>query len=213
MTELVLIDYGCGNIRSASRALARASEETDSQINIRVTADPETIRKADRLVLPGVGHFADCKTTLASADGAIEAIKEAAIRRAVPFFGICVGAQLLATRGLEDGETTGLDFIQGIVDRISPGDATLAIPHMGWNEIHCEPHPVLNGLGPSPHVYFTHSYVFQCEDADTCLARFDYGGAFTAAVGKDNIFGSQFHPEKSQRTGIQILKNFLNWSP
>ena len=213
MTTVALIDYGAGNIRSASRALAKASADANLGMTVTVTADPDAIRAADRIVLPGVGHYADCREGLTARAGVVEAMTEAVLDKGRPFLGICVGMQLLADKGLEDGETPGLGWIGGVVDRIRPDDPHLPVPHMGWNEIEIGDHPVLAGLGPSPHVYFTHSYVFEAADEADVAARFAYGGAFTAAVARATIFGCQFHPEKSQATGLKILSNFLSWAP
>lgn len=210
---LALIDYGAGNTRSASRALVRASDESGHSHDIIMTDDPNVIRGADRIVLPGVGHFADCMQSLEARDGVVDAMTEAVRRKGTPFYGICVGMQLLASLGLEDGDTDGLGWIHGVVDRIEPFDPDLPVPHMGWNEIYCRDHPVLAGLGDEPHVYFTHSYVMSCEDEGHIAATFDYGGSFVAAVARDTVFGSQFHPEKSQAVGQTILRNFLSWSP
>lgn len=213
MNRIVLIDYGAGNVRSASRALARAAELIDEPAEITVTADPDAVLNADHIILPGVGHFADCMGALIAAEGVVDALNEAVRRKGTPFYGICVGMQLLASLGLEDGETDGLGWIPGVVERLKPWDSTLAIPHMGWNEIYVRDHPVLADLGERPHVYFTHSYVMSCENEAHIAATFDYGGDFVAAVARDNIFGSQFHPEKSQKTGQMILSNFLKWRP
>lgn len=213
MHSIVLIDYGAGNVRSASRALSKAAELAEVSPRIEVTADPDAVLSADRVILPGVGHFADCLEGLTSRPGLVDALTEAVMRKGVPFFGICVGMQLLASLGLEDGETDGLGWIPGIVDRLQPWDPELAIPHMGWNEIMPREHPIFSGIGEHPHVYFTHSYAMSCEDESDIAATCDYGGAFVAAVKRDNIFGVQFHPEKSQALGQKILANFLQWKP
>jgi imidazole glycerol-phosphate synthase subunit HisH len=213
MTDLVLIDYGSGNLHSAERALNEAGKACPGGASVRVTDAPDAVRKADRIVLPGVGHFADCARGLFAREGLVEALSEAVIQRGVPFLGICVGLQLLATRGLEDGVTAGLDWIAGDVDRIEPGPG-LKIPHMGWNGLEIlRPHPVLSDLGDDPHVYFTHSYSFRAKDAADVLAQTDYGAPLTAAIGRDNMVATQFHPEKSQRVGLKLLANFLQWSP
>jgi len=213
VTTIALIDYGAGNVRSASRALARSAELIELDAKILMTADPEDILGADRIVLPGVGHYADCMAGLQSRPGVIDALTEAVRHNGRPFLGICVGMQLLASLGLEDGETDGLGWIPGVVDRLEPWDSELAIPHMGWNEIFPRSHAVLADLGDNPHVYFTHSYAMSCEDENHIAATFDYGGSFVAAVMRDNMFGTQFHPEKSQKTGQKILSNFLKWNP
>ena len=197
MKTIALIDYGSGNLHSAARALRVASNEAKKTREIRITHDPAVLQYADRIVLPGVGHFADCAANLRKHDGLIEGLEEAVLKRGVPFLGICVGQQLLATNGLEDGDTPGLDWIAGTVDRIQPGDG-YRIPHMGWNALTpARAHPVLSDLGEDPHVYFAHSY----------------GQSMIAAVARDNIFATQFHPEKSQRVGLKMLSNFVLWQP
>ncbi len=213
MRTIALIDYGSGNLHSAERALKRAAEDDARPVRIAITSDPNLVLKADGVVLPGVGHFADCAANLRAVDGMIEALNEAVITDGKPFFGICVGAQLLATRGLEDGDVPGLDWISGTVDRIEPGTG-YPIPHMGWNNLNvCIEHPILRGLGEDPHVYFTHSYAFRDAPIDQVVATTEYGETVIAAVARDNIFATQFHPEKSQRTGLKILSNFISWSP
>ena len=213
MKTIALIDYGSGNLHSAARALRVAANNAKKTREIRITADPSAIAYADRIVLPGVGHFADCAANLRKHDGLVEALKEAVLDRGVPFFGICVGQQLLATRGLEDGETAGLDWIPGDVDRIQPG-GDLAVPHMGWNALSFrQEHPILDGLGADPHVYFTHSYAYRNPEASDIAATTEYGETIIAAVARDNMFATQFHPEKSQRVGLQILSNFVLWDP
>ena len=213
MKTIALIDYGSGNLHSAARALRVAANNAKKTREIRITADPSAIAYADRIVLPGVGHFADCAANLRRHDGLVEALKEAVLERGVPFFGICVGQQLLATRGLEDGETAGLDWIPGDVDRIQPG-GSLAVPHMGWNALTFQQkHPILDRLGADPHVYFTHSYAYRNPSAADIAATTEYGETIIAAVARDNMFATQFHPEKSQRVGLQILSNFVLWDP
>ncbi|MEL8056543.1 MAG: imidazole glycerol phosphate synthase subunit HisH, partial [Pseudomonadota bacterium] len=175
--------------------------------------DPAVLQYADRIVLPGVGHFADCAANLRKHDGLIEGLEEAVLERGVPFLGICVGQQLLATNGLEDGNTPGLDWISGTVDRIQPGDG-YRIPHMGWNALtSTRAHPVLADLGDDPHVYFTHSYAYANAAVDHVAARTTYGESLIAAVARDNMFATQFHPEKSQRVGLKMLSNFVLWQP
>ena len=214
MSHIALIDYGSGNVRSVRRALVAAASEAAFNSHIELTSDPERIRRADRVVLPGVGHFADCAEGLRSRPGVVEAMVEAVRANGAPFLGVCVGMQLLADVGREDGETEGLGWIAGAVERISPDDDALPVPHMGWNALEvANTHPVLEGLGEDPHVYFTHSYVFNAVDEADVAARFTYGGAHTAAVARDNLFGTQFHPEKSQRVGLRLLANFLTWTP
>lgn len=213
MASIALIDYGSGNLHSAERALRKAASSLHDDVMISITSCPDTVASSDRVVLPGVGHFSDCASGLRRIDGLVSAMEEAVLRRAVPFLGICVGQQLLATRGLEDGETAGLNWIPGDVDRISPGPQ-YRVAHMGWNELKpVRPHPVLEGLGPSPHVYFTHSYAYTFAGPGDVAALTDYGGDMIAAVARDNMFATQFHPEKSQRTGLRLLANFLSWTP
>lgn len=213
MKTIALIDYGSGNLHSAARALRVAANDANRKREIRITADPEAIAHVDRIVLPGVGHFADCAANLRAHDGLVEALQEAVLDRGVPFFGICVGQQLLATRGLEDGETPGLDWIPGDVDLISPGPG-LAVPHMGWNALEWQnEHALLAGLGDHPHVYFTHSYAYKNPSPNDVAATTEYGETMIAAVARDNMFATQFHPEKSQRVGLQILSNFVLWDP
>lgn len=213
MKTIALIDYGSGNLHSAARALRVAANQAKKTREIRITADPSAIAYADRIVLPGVGHFADCAANLRARKGLVESLQEAVMERGVPFFGICVGQQLLATRGLEDGDTPGLNWIPGKVDRITPG-GDLPVPHMGWNSLNLVgKHPILAGLGEDPHVYFTHSYAYRDPAASDIAATTDYGESIIAAVARDNIFATQFHPEKSQRVGLKILANFVLWDP
>ncbi|MEZ6029243.1 MAG: imidazole glycerol phosphate synthase subunit HisH [Hyphomonadaceae bacterium] len=214
MTRLAIIDYGSGNVRSVQRALEAAANHHEIRLDVILTDDPDRIRQSDRIVLPGVGHYADCAAGLAARKGVIPAMTEAIFRRGVPFLGICVGMQLMADVGREDVETRGLGWIPGAVERITPSDPALPVPHMGWNVLtDIRSHPVLSGLGPEPHVYFVHSYAMKPEIHDHIAARCDYGGKFVAAVARDNLFGAQFHPEKSQKAGQQLLANFLRWKP
>lgn len=219
MQRLALIDYGSGNLRSAAKALERAARETAIATEVLVTADAEEVRRADRVVLPGVGAFADCKAGLAALPGMIEALEARVIHGAVPFLGICVGMQLMARLGREYGVHEGLGWIDGEVVPLDPGDGSwdpaLKIPHMGWNRLVLSeaPHPLLAKLGRAPHVYFVHSYHFQASKRQEVLAQFDYGGLRAAVVGRDNLVGCQFHPEKSQAVGLTLLGNFLKWSP
>jgi len=214
---VAVIDYGSGNLHSAAKALERASRESGADEKIVVTSDPDAVRRADRVVLPGVGAFADCKHGLEAVPGMIEAMTEAAHARGRPFLGICVGMQLLAERGLEHGVTAGLGWIRGDVDRITPSDPALKIPHMGWNTlISRKDHALLDGIALGPtglHAYFVHSYQLAPTDADDLVADTEYGGPITAVVARDNIAGTQFHPEKSQRLGLALLANFLRWKP
>jgi imidazole glycerol-phosphate synthase subunit HisH len=214
MSVVALIDYGSGNLRSAEKALLRASSERGFSQEIVVTADPAVAAKAERIVLPGVGAFADCMRGLCALPGMVEALRDAVLKRGVPFLGICVGMQLLATVGREFGDHAGLGWIAGEVVKLTPSDPVLKIPHMGWNELSfAHPHSLFAGLEPGAHAYFVHSYVFHPADPFHLLASTDYGGAFAAAVGRDNIAGTQFHPEKSQAAGLTILGNFLGWKP
>lgn len=214
MPVVALIDYGSGNVRSVRRALEAAAASDGVDVEISLTSEPDVIRRAERIVLPGVGHYADCNDELRAREGVIEALDEAVRQRGAPFLGVCVGMQLLSDVGREDGESEGLGWIGGVVDRITPSDDELPVPHMGWNElVNLKDHPVLSGLGDQPNVYFTHSYVFGATAPNDVAAEFEYGGAFTAAVARDNIFGTQFHPEKSQRVGLRLLANFLSWTP
>lgn len=210
MQSVALIDYGSGNLRSAEKALRKAAEGLTSPVEVIVTADPEVVARADRLVLPGVGAFAACMSALSSRDGLIEAMTEASRKRGAPFLGVCVGMQLLADRGLEFGETPGLGWIPGEVSKLEPADPHAKIPHMGWNALgDLADKPLLAGLDPAPHMYFTHSFAFWPTDPSHVIATTDHGGRFTAAVAKDNVMGVQFHPEKSQAQGIRLLANFL----
>jgi glutamine amidotransferase len=214
MSTVALIDYGSGNLRSAEKALARASLEHSTGHEIVVTDDPDIVLKAGRIVLPGVGAFADCMRGLSAVSGMVDALGEAVLKRGAPFLGICVGMQLLANVGREFGDTEGLGWIEGEVVKLSPSDPTLKIPHMGWNELAMvQPHPVLEGIASGAHAYFVHSYAIRPRDPRHVLATADYGGAFAAMVGRDNIVGTQFHPEKSQATGLALLGNFLKWRP
>ena len=212
MSLVALIDYGSGNLRSAEKALARAADGRGHTIT--VTSDPVIAAKAGRIVLPGVGAFADCMRGLKALPGMVEALTDAVLGRGVPFLGICVGMQLLAGVGREFGDHPGLGWIAGKVVRMTPADHTLKIPHMGWNELSfARPHPLFAGVEPGAHAYFVHSYEIRPADPAHVLATADYGGPFAAAVGRDNIVGTQFHPEKSQAVGLTILGNFLGWSP
>lgn len=215
--NVAIIDYGSGNLHSAHKALERAAREMGASHEVIVTADPEATLRADRIVLPGVGAFADCRNGLDAVSGMVEAITESVRSRGRPFLGICVGMQLMATRGLEHGETAGLGWIAGDVVAIRPGDASLKIPHMGWNTIDalCD-HPLLAGVPLGPHglhAYFVHSYNLAATNARQVAALADYGSAITAMVADGNVAGTQFHPEKSQALGLGLLANFLRWRP
>jgi len=210
----VLIDYGSGNLRSAAKALERAAREADTRTEIKVTSDADAVRVAERVVLPGVGAFADCKRGLEAVSGMRAALEEAVIRRGRPFLGICVGMQLMAERGLEFETVAGLGWIPGEVVVLKPNDPSLKIPHMGWNALALlEGHPVLDGIASGAHAYFVHSYHFVCAEPRHMLAEVDYGGPVAAMIGRDNVVGTQFHPEKSQETGLRLIANFLKWRP
>ncbi len=213
---VAIVDYGSGNLHSAAKALERAALDLGAP-RIAVTSDPEIVRTADRVVLPGVGAFADCRRGLDAVPGMVEALQEAVHQRGRPFLGICVGLQLLAERGLEHGETAGLGWIKGEVVRIEPSDPALKIPHMGWNTLTLERvHPLFDGIPTGRdglHAYFVHSYHMHVADPADRLATTEYGGPVTAAVARGNVAGTQFHPEKSQKLGLALLANFLKWHP
>jgi len=214
MERVALIDYGSGNLRSAEKALREAARRTGTDAEIRTTADPDFVARADRVVLPGVGAFAACMDALEARDGLVEAMTEAAQDRGAPFLGVCVGMQLLADRGLEFGERAGLGWIGGEVRRLQPSDPRAKVPHMGWNTLAFpRPHPLFAGAGEAPHMYFTHSYAFHPEDETAVAAVADHGGRFAAAVAKGNLAGVQFHPEKSQAEGLALIGRFLAWRP
>jgi glutamine amidotransferase len=209
-----IIDYGSGNLRSAAKAFARAGGDIDSAEDVVVTSRPEDVRGADRIVLPGQGAFAECRRGLAAVPGLEEAIVEAVTARGRPFFGICVGMQLMAQRGREFETVAGLGWIGGEVVAIEPAEPSFKIPHMGWNELdlHRE-HPVFDGVAGGTHTYFVHSFHFAVADKANLLATADYAQTLTAAVGRDNMVGTQFHPEKSQDAGLRLIANFLRWRP
>ncbi len=216
MASVALIDYGSGNLRSAQNALARAAAEGETNLEINLTSRAADVATAERVVLPGVGAFADCMAGLSALPGMVEALRDAVFRHGKPLFGICVGMQLLARVGHEFGDTPGLGWIDGEVGKITPGDASLKIPHMGWNELKvAKSHPILDGLAPATNVYFVHSYALRVDSnaRDEIVATTDYGGEIVACVAKNNIAGTQFHPEKSQEAGQTILRNFLKWKP
>ena len=211
---VAIIDYGSGNLRSAEKAFARAAAEAGTGQDIVVTADPAVVASAARVVLPGVGAFADCRQGLLGIAGMGEALEQAVHVRKAPFFGICVGMQLMAEWGLEHGRHQGLGWLKGTVEPMDPADKSLKIPHMGWNDLTiARPHPVLEGIEARTHVYFVHSYAFRPADPADLLASVDYGGPVTAMVGRANMIGSQFHPEKSQAAGLRLIANFLRWTP
>lgn len=214
MPHVALIDYGSGNLRSAEKALTRAAHESGATHQIVVTAHPDIVAKAERIVLPGVGAFGDCMAGVRAIPGMVEALQEAVLKRGLPFLGICVGMQLLADVGREFGDHKGLGWIGGEVVRIQPNDSSLKIPHMGWNELNvARAHPLLEGIALGAHAYFVHSYEFRAHNGANVIATTDYGGAITAVIGRDNIAGTQFHPEKSQAVGLKLLANFLAWKP
>ncbi len=211
MPTVALIDYGSGNLASAAKALARAA---NGKSDIVTTADPEVVKDAERVVLPGVGAFADCMRGLSAVPGMVEALREKVLKDGAPFLGICVGMQLLATVGVEFGRHGGLGWIAGEVVKITPSDPNLKIPHMGWNELNIvQKHPLLKGIEPGAHAYFVHSFQLKPALPEDLIATTDYGGPLTAMVGNENIAGTQFHPEKSQATGLKLLENFLGWRP
>ena len=214
--SVAIVDYGSGNLRSAAKAFERAARDLGRAVAVSVTDDPDTVARAERIVLPGVGAFADCMAGLTGIPGMAEALAEAVLRRGRPFFGICVGMQLLAARGLEFGGHPGLDWLGGEVVRLAPAEPALKVPHMGWNALRfpvARPHPLFAGIAAGSFVYFVHSYAYRPADPGLVLAEVDYGGPVAAAVGRDNIVATQFHPEKSQAAGLAIIANFLNWRP
>lgn len=217
MQSVVIIDYGSGNLHSAAKAFERAARESDADARILVTSDPNAVVAADRIVLPGVGAFADCKQGLDAVPGMREALETAVRRQGRPFLGICVGMQLLAERGLEHVTTQGLGWIRGEVRILEPKDPNLKIPHMGWNTLTVRrSHPLLASLATGDgglHAYFVHSYHLVAADPADVVAETDHGGPVTAMVGRDNIAGTQFHPEKSQKLGLGLIANFLRWRP
>ncbi|MBU2341957.1 MAG: imidazole glycerol phosphate synthase subunit HisH [Alphaproteobacteria bacterium] len=208
MAEIVaLVDYGAGNLHSVENALKSVGAE------VRVTADPDALRTADRIVLPGVGSFKSCAEGLRAIDGAVEAMTERVMVGGAPFLGICVGMQLLASRGFEHGMTEGLDWISGEVRPIEASDATIKVPHMGWNDVAMTPHARNHDLVEPGEAYFLHSFHFHADSGADVVAMSDHGGGLTAAVGRDTVLGVQFHPEKSQGYGLALLERFLEWRP
>ena len=208
---VAIVDYGAGNLRSAEKALAEAANGTTRVV---VTSDPDAVRKADRIVLPGVGAFADCKRGLDALDGMVEALEEAVLKQGKPFLGICVGMQLMASVGVEFGEHKGLDWIKGKVVVLDPADRSLRIPQMGWNNLELKrDHPALADTKAGDHAYFVHSYHLVAERPQDVIATVEYGGPVTAIIGRDNLLGVQFHPEKSQHVGLTLLARFLKWIP
>lgn len=217
MQRVAIIDYGSGNLHSAAKAFERAARESEANAQILVTADPKAVADADRIVLPGVGAFADCKRGLEAVPGMRDALESAVREKARPFLGICVGMQLMATRGLEFQTTDGLDWIAGEVRAIEPNDTSLKIPHMGWNTLHVvNAHALLSDIRTGAqglHAYFVHSYQLVPDARAAVVAETDYGRPVTAMVAKDNMAGTQFHPEKSQTLGLKLIANFLEWKP
>jgi imidazole glycerol-phosphate synthase subunit HisH len=215
--SVAIIDYGSGNLHSAAKAFERAAREAGLDGSVAVTSDPDRVRAASHVVLPGVGAYADCRRGLDVVPGMVEALHESVREQGRPFLGICVGMQLMATRGLEHTASDGLDWIHGDVKAIEPGDPTLKIPHMGWNTLEKRrSHPLLEGIPTGPdglHAYFVHSYALTPADPGDVVATADYGGPVTAVVGRDNLVGTQFHPEKSQALGLKLIANFLRWRP
>ena len=210
----VVIDYGSGNLRSAAKAFERAAREAGADGRVLVTNHADSLRDASRIVLPGVGAFADCRRGLAAVPGMEEALRQAVLRDGRPFLGICVGMQLLAERGREFETVDGLGWIKGEVGPLAPRDPALKIPHMGWNQLQLrQAHPVLEGIENGAHAYFVHSYALMPTDKNDLIADVDYAGPIAAAVGRDNIVGVQFHPEKSQMIGLRLIANFLRWRP
>ena len=212
---IAIVDYGSGNLRSAAKAFERAVREGGLDLGVVVTDNPDIVAKAGRIVLPGVGAFADCMRGLAALPGMIQALEQAVLQEARPFLGICVGMQLLATVGREHGDHDGLGWIAGEVVPLQPSGPDMKIPHMGWNTLilDCEEHPLLQGLETGSHTYFVHSYAFRAEANEHVLAHTEYGGDVAAVIGRDNIAGTQFHPEKSQQAGLRFIQNFLTWRP
>ena len=213
MSLIALVDYDSGNLHSAHKAFERMAHEA-GRGTVVVTSEPDVVAKADRIVLPGDGAFPACRKALSEMGGLAEAIVEAVEKDGKPFLGICVGMQMLATVGHEYEETAGFDWIGGEIVKITPADATLKVPHMGWNDLVIDnPHPVLDGIKTGDHAYFVHSYHMKVSDPAQRIAHVDYAGDITAIVGRDNVVGTQFHPEKSQATGLRLIANFLNWKP
>jgi glutamine amidotransferase len=209
----VIVDYDSGNLHSAHKAFQRMADEVASG-QVALSSDPDVVRRADRIVLPGDGAFPACRTALFDHRGLFEALEEVAIRKAQPFLGICIGMQMMASQGLEYTPTDGFDWITGEVTKITPNDPAVKVPHMGWNDLILDsPHPVFNGIKSGDHAYFVHSYHMQVSQPEQRLAHVGYDGEITTIVGRDNLLGMQFHPEKSQKTGLKLIANFLKWAP
>jgi glutamine amidotransferase len=215
METVVIVDCGSGNLRSAAKAFERAARESGRNIAVNVTSDPDAVRRADRVALPGQGAFAAVLAGVAAVPGLREALEHFAIEKAHPFLGICVGMQLMADRGLEHGDHRGFGWIGGQVVPLEPADGVLKVPHMGWNDLVVDrpDHPVMRGIKNGDHAYFVHSYRFACANAADRIAYADYGGPVTAIIGRDNLIGTQFHPEKSQSVGLALITAFLDWKP
>ncbi|HVV78568.1 MAG TPA: imidazole glycerol phosphate synthase subunit HisH [Pseudolabrys sp.] len=215
--SVAIVDYGSGNLHSAAKAFERAARESGHDQPIVVTGDPNVVARAERIVLPGVGAFADCRRGLDAVPGMVDALEENVCKKGKPFFGICVGMQLMAERGREYQVTPGLGWISGEVDRIAPKDTSLKIPHMGWNTLNVtKKHALLDGIptgNDGLHAYFVHSFELRPQRRDDLVAQTEYGGPLTAIVGRDNMVGTQFHPEKSQKLGLALIANFLKWKP
>lgn len=219
--NVIIIDYGSGNLRSAQKSFEKICKDEGRNDIITISNRAEDIRTADRIVLPGQGAFRDCMENLQSVDGMIDALNEAVLEKGTPFLGICVGMQLMATRGMEHGVTAGLNWIEGEVVPLTPDDPALKIPHMGWNDLQFysantdqdNRHFVLRSTEMSEDFYFVHSYVYKCVYNYNCLAFTEYGGFVPAVVGRDNMLGVQFHPEKSHKAGLTLLSRFLDWQP
>jgi len=213
--SVVVIDYGSGNLRSAAKAVERAADSLSPRPEVKVVADADSVRAAERIVLPGQGAFAECARGIARVPGLSAALEEAVIARKRPFLGICVGMQLMARRGLEHGSHAGFGWLDSEVVRLEPRDPALKVPHMGWNDLVLDgtAHPVLVGIATGTDVYFVHSYWMRCREERHVLARVDYGGLLPAVVGRDNMVGTQFHPDKSQAAGLALIANFLAWRP
>ncbi|RBO97821.1 imidazole glycerol phosphate synthase subunit HisH [Pseudochrobactrum asaccharolyticum] len=215
--RVAIIDYGSGNLKSVAKAFERAVSDMGSPIYVDVTSDAKAVLAADHIVLPGVGAYADCRRGLDAVAGMVDALDEAVQHKARPFLGVCVGMQLLSTRGLEKSTTNGLNWIEGDVREMKPSDPALKIPQIGWNTIELKhDHPVFNDIATGEHglhAYFVHSYMFDVKNSADVLATTSYGGSVTAAIARDNIVGTQFHPEKSQHLGLKLITNFLKWKP
>ena len=209
--RVVVVDYGSGNLQSVMQSLQAAAHKSDQDIEFTLSDRTEDVAAADRIVLPGVGSFSDCARNLRAVDGMEDALNDAVLSRAIPFLGICVGMQLMADQGFEDGQADGLGWIPGHVEKIEADG--LKIPHMGWNSLSLKPHPVFAGIDQGHAVYFVHSYHLKATQQQDILAEMNYGGPLVAAIGRDNMIGMQFHPEKSQHIGQIMLTNWLNWKP